>query len=322
MEDVSHWLSAAVCGVFALATTLGGTLFCLRALGVGRVRRSGRSPRSSRPCVSRNRSAVICAILYACSAAFIYTGVRAIRRSSAPTQRMQILSHPEITEAAKRHYAGDDVRKGLAGFLNARNRVLVRSHAAAMREGKRDQWRRQLIEEGREKVAILLILYPRIDDVTVQHDLLYCLQKICDIDVGLQPDSKPPPDDLDARFVKLESRWKAEHGDLAEAPTTAPAEIVGTWVGPVERSAEGETIQRELEFQADLDIRVTTYRLDANGRRTSSSVAQGPYRVDGQCLTAGVLGTRNPIRMTVQDDSLSLEPDNGPATLWKRRKHE
>ena len=265
---------------------------------------------------------MLSALLYACTIASVYAVFLAFTPAEPEEDRMQILDHPDITEAAKQLFESGDVRAGLTAFINAGVRVLLESHKAADAQGQRDAWRRQLIEDGRDKVDVLLIMFPRIKDPKIQSDLLYCLQEITGVPLDHQPDLPLDADSLKAGFVKLKRQLKAAKGNVAPKPKRPPTELIGTWIGPVERDAVSGTVQRELRFENDLYVTVTTHILDDTGRPESSSATYGSYEIDGNQMIAGALGTRDPIRVDIDGDVLTIQFEGTPAIRWTRRTTE
>ena len=209
LEELNQCLQIVLWVLLTLASGLWATMLLLHWRGIWHGRENAWPPPSFWAKFPRRRSAVISVLLYACTIACLYALFLSLRPTEPEKDRMQILDHPDITEAAKQLFEDGDVRVGLTVFLNTNIRVFVESHKAADAQGQRDAWRRQLIEDGRDKVDVLLIMFPRIKDPTIQSDLLYCLQEITGIPLDHQPDLPLDPDSIQTRFAKLQSQLKA-----------------------------------------------------------------------------------------------------------------
>ena len=209
LEELNQWLQVILWVVLALASGLWATTFSLHSRGIWRGRANAWPSPSFWAKLPPRRSAMASVLLYACTIVCLYALFLSFRTAEPTDDRMQILDHPDITEAAKQYYDSGDVRAGLTGFLNANTRVFVESHKAAAARGQRDAWRRQLIEDGRDKVDVLLIMFPRIKDPTIQSDLLYCLHEITGIPLDPQPDLPVVAESIQTRFKKLQSQVKA-----------------------------------------------------------------------------------------------------------------
>ena len=193
MQQISRWLNLTTYGLGAVVAALYGTIFFLHSRGRWKGFRGAWPPQKFWATFPRQYSGWIAlglAVLTIVLAAEFVSMVNEMRQPA------------DLREAMQR------VTRSLDDFEAAVYGTVAESHRRAVGQRKRGLWRQWIIDDFRKDPPMLLELYGKIDDPLTKVDLLYCLQEITGVDLGLKPDQDMSPDALAAKFATLRRKYK------------------------------------------------------------------------------------------------------------------
>ena len=187
IQRISEWLKVVGCAAAALAAAGYGTMFLLHSLGRWKGFKTAWPPQKFWATFPRRYSGWVAVGLAVLAIIFVVDFVSIV----GETER-----------------SGDQVIEVLEGLIDSQLKGLVESHRTAVKGGRRDAWRQQIIDECRQNVETLVKIFPRTDEHLMKVDLLYCLQELTGVDLAMSPDQDLPPDALAARFATLQRKYK------------------------------------------------------------------------------------------------------------------
>ena len=215
IQQITQWMKVIGCAVAALAAALYGTMFLLHSLGRWKGFKTAWPPQKFWATFPRHYSGWIAIGLLLLVIVFVTDFVSSVGelagKKDVPSAPRDIRTALEQVDNALKKLADshDYLGKTIEGLQNSMIEVLVESHRTAVKEGKRDAWRKDIMEESREEVRALFEVFPRIEEHLTKVDLLYCLQELTGVDLALSPDQDLSPDALAAKFATAQRKYNA-----------------------------------------------------------------------------------------------------------------
>ena len=86
---------------------------------------------------------------------------------------------------------------------------IAEEHRQAVADGKRNQWRSQIMELGNDGIKLTMRLLPHVNDPMLKSDLLYSMQQAGRIDLGIKRNQVLQPHEVERAMASMR-RWRAD----------------------------------------------------------------------------------------------------------------